>query len=184
MKYVSIDLETTGLDRKRDQVIMVAMIVEDTENKLPREELPTFACLVRHGVEGAPQRYEGSPFALWLNAWIFEALAKNDESKYPIYSSAEWETHARNFLEANFVGQKVVAAGKNVAGFDIQFLGEKITDKIFHRTIDPGSVFIDWKADKPDSLGDIKKKLDIEGEVTHDAVDDAWDVIEVLRTQY
>ena len=121
MKYVSIDIETTGLDTKNDQILMVAMIVEDTENKLPREELPTFSCLVMHSDEGAEQRYEGSPFALWLNAWIFEALAKNDESKYKIYSQTAWHGPALNFLNQHFGPQKVVAAGKNVGSFDLQF---------------------------------------------------------------
>jgi oligoribonuclease (3'-5' exoribonuclease) len=182
MKYVSIDIETTGLNPHKDQILMVAMIVEDTENKLPREESPTFACFCAQGIEGAEERYEGSPYALWLNAWIFEALAKNDESKYPIYHY--WVPHALDFLEEHFPDQKVVPAGKNVGSFDLQFFPTVLRKKFIHRSIDPGSVFIDWKSDKPGSLDDIKRRLDIKGEVTHDAVDDAWDVIEVLRTRY
>lgn len=178
MKYVSIDLETTGLDPKNDQILMVAMIVEDTENKLPRKQLPTFSCFVQHA------RYTGTPFALWLNGWIFEALAKKDESKYPIYSAHQWSHKAIDFLAQHVGSERTVAAGKNVAGFDIQFLPDNIKNRFIHRTIDPGSMFIDWKQNRPLSLDDIKKKLKIEGEVTHDAVDDAWDVIEVLRTQY
>ncbi len=178
MKYVSIDLETTGLDRKRDQILMVAMIVEDTKNKLPREKLPTFACFVQHG------RYEGSPFALWLNGWIFEALAKKDESKYPIYSAHQWPAKALEFLGQHFGDERAVAAGKNVAGFDIQFLPDEIKNRFIHRTIDPGSAFMNWDLDKPQSLDEIKKNLGIDGEVTHDAVDDAWDVIQVLRRLY
>ena len=176
MKYVSIDIETTGLDIKRDQVLMVAMIVEDTEKKLPREELPTFACLVSH------DRYAGAPFALWLNGWILEALAKNDQSKYPIYE--DWVTRALEFLEKHFPNQKVVPAGKNVGSFDLQFFPSVLRQKFIHRAIDPGSVWFDWKKDKPESLDDLKKKLDIPGAVTHDAVDDAWDVIQVLRKAY
>ncbi|KKK50772.1 hypothetical protein LCGC14_3121670, partial [marine sediment metagenome] len=176
MKYVSIDLETTGLDTKKDQVIMVAMMVEDTENKLPREELPTFACFVQH------ERYEGSPFALWLNSWIFEVLAKKDESKYPIYPYDLWEQEALDFLNDHFPEQKVIPAGKNVGSFDLQFFSPLLKRKFIHRSIDPGSVFIDWKSNQLGSLDDIKRRLDIKGEVTHDAVDDAWDVIEVLRT--
>lgn len=179
MKYVSIDIETTGLDPAKDQVLMVAMIVEDTENTLPRELLPTFACFVKH------PRYEGGPFALWLNSWIFEILAKNDESAYPIYSVGEWENRAEEFLKEHFPeGKKIVPAGKNVGSFDLQFFSPTLKNKFAHRNIDPGSVFIDWKKDKPLSLDDIKSNLGISGEVTHNAVDDAWDVIEVLRKTY
>jgi len=179
MKYVSIDLETTCLGPAQpEHILMVAMMVEDTDKKLPREEIPTFACFVKR------DRYDGTPFALWLNGWIFEALAKNDQSKYPIYDPVEWVNKAQDFLNEHFPDTKAVAAGKNVAGFDLQFFPEKLKRKFIHRCIDPGSLFIDWSEDKPGSLDDIKKKLEIEGEVTHDAVDDAWDVIQVLRTAY
>jgi len=162
MKYVSIDIETTCLgpaDPKN--ILMVAMIVEDTKKKLPREELPTFACLVRH------DRYDGTPFALWLNSWIFELLAKNDQSKYPIYNAISWVNKAQDFLNEHFPHEKVVPAGKNVSGFDLPFFPDRLRNKFIHRSIDPGSVFIDWAAEKPDSF-----------------VDDAWDVIEILRKRY
>lgn len=182
MKYVSIDIETTGLNPRKDQVLMVAIIVEDTENKLPREKLPTFACLCKCGFEGVEPRYEGTPFALWLNSWIFEALAKNDESKYPIYH--DWVPRALEFLEEHFPNQKVIPAGKNVGSFDLQFFPHILKKKFIHRSIDPGSVFLDWNSNGPESLDSIKHRLGISGEVTHNAVDDAWDVIEVLRTRY
>jgi hypothetical protein len=34
------------------------------------------------------------------------------------------------------------------------------------------------------SLDKCKERAKIQGEVTHDALEDAWDVIELLRTQY
>ncbi|MHA1675805.1 MAG: exonuclease domain-containing protein [Candidatus Njordarchaeales archaeon] len=195
MKYVSIDLETTGLDPKQDQILMIGMYVEDTEKKLPREELPSFSCLVRHEKNNKDnrkyeQRYCGDPFALNLNAWILKMLADNDESKYPIYVHQElypahWVEPMLDFLNEHFPNTKAIAAGKNVGSFDMQFFPEDVKKKFLHRHIDPGSIFIDWKSNKPlRSLGQIKEDLNIAGEVTHDALDDAWDVIEVLRTQY
>ena len=45
MKYVSIDIETTGLDPKLDQVLEMAAIVEDTEEKLKYSIAPKFRAL-------------------------------------------------------------------------------------------------------------------------------------------
>lgn len=183
MKYVSVDIETTGLNPNKDQILMVAMLVEDTKLKLPREELPTFACYVKH------ERYEGDAFALWMNSWIFEKLAKGN-AEYPIYRADwtepwnTWNSRALDFLRQHFGDKKVVAAGKNFGKFDLQFFPSALQNKFSHRSIDPGSIFVDWDLDELQSLGDIKKKLNIEKEVSHNAVDDAWDVIQVLRTTY
>jgi hypothetical protein len=43
MKYVSIDIETGGLDA-RYSLLEFAAVVEDTADQLPLEELPTFHC--------------------------------------------------------------------------------------------------------------------------------------------
>lgn len=179
MKYVSIDIETTCIEPKcPDNILMVAMLVEDTKNKVPREEIPTFACLINRPV------YSGAPFALSMNSWIFDILAKKDNSKYPIYESNEWASKAIQFLRTYFSpDDDMFAAGKNVGGFDLRFFPDELKSIFHYRHIDPGSVFIDW--DKgPISLSEIKKKLGINGDVTHDAVDDAWDIVQILRTTY
>ena len=176
---------------------MVGAVVEDTEHpEVPVEELPTFGCYVKYS------RYTGSAFALGLNGWIFDIISGRAENKngYPIYSGddlyqnangtalvpKEWE-HIFNswlckqFPLANSEIPKIVLAGKNVAKFDYQFLSENIQRRFYHRMIDPGSCFIDWSLNSPQSLDDLKKGFNIAGEVTHDAVEDARDVIRVLR---
>ena len=46
MKYVSIDIETTGLNPKTDNVLEVAAIIDDTERpEVPIGELPTLHLL-------------------------------------------------------------------------------------------------------------------------------------------
>jgi oligoribonuclease (3'-5' exoribonuclease) len=42
MKYISVDIETTGLDPEKNKIISVAAIIEDTENKLPFDQCPKF----------------------------------------------------------------------------------------------------------------------------------------------
>jgi len=191
MIFVSLDLETTGLDPKTDQILMVGAVIEDTDHpEVPVEDLPHFVCYVRH------DRYEGGAFALSLNNWILSILAGRAENynNVPIYrqwwtsdreTGKDWVSQFFAFLNEHFdKDQKIVLAGKNVASFDYQFLPSGLQKRFLHRFIDPGSVFINWYVDRPLSLDDLKTELDIDGEVAHDALEDARDVVRVLRKSY
>lgn len=190
MKYLSLDLETTGLDPQKDQILMVGAVVEDTEHaEVLVEKLPTFGCYVKH------DRYEGDAFAIGMNGWIFDIISGRVKNKneYPIYNGScdqfdndAWAHNLNLFLNKYFPSvnnkwPKIVLTGKNVAKFDYHFLPESLQSRFHHRMIDPGSCFIDWSKDLPPSLDNLKKDLSIEGEITHDAIEDARDVIRVLR---
>jgi len=178
MKYVSIDLETTCLDPNPKNILMVAMVVENTKNKLPLSDLPKFVCLIKRPF------YSGTPFALNLNSWILKMIANNDTSQYPIYEENEWTGKAIEFIKNHFQDTAAVPAGKNFSSFDLQFMPVELKRKFMRRALDPGSMFVNWEKDAPLSLDDIKKSLGIAGEVTHNALEDALDVIKILRTQY
>lgn len=79
---------------------------------------------------------------------------------------------------------RINISGKNVAGFDMQFLPEDIDALFRHRTIDTGSVLIDWNEKCVDSLDKLKEKHLGGGEVSHDMLEDAWDVIALNRITY
>ena len=194
MKYASLDLETTGLNPSKDQILMVGCVVEDTEHpEVSVEELPTFGCYVRH------QRYEGDAFAIGMNGWIFDIISGRAENKYlyPIYLGSKdtvtyypqpsyWANYFEVFLNEHFPETddewpKIVLAGKNVSKFDYHFLPESLQSRFHHRMIDPGSCFIDWSKDYLPSLENLKEDLSVNGSVIHDAVCDARDVIRVLR---
>lgn len=197
MKYVSIDIETTGLDPETCQILQIGAVIEDTLDVKPLDELPRFNCLVEH------DRYTGSPYALWLNSGILktlgdlEDLSKEERLEYrkthnilPVglvsKSFAMW-------LASNSVGQGdstgpivINAAGKNFASFDKVFLqklpGWSSVIHVRQRIIDPAIMFVDWKTDwSLPSLGKCMLRAEIDGEVTHDAVQDALDVIRVIR---
>ena len=70
MKYVSIDLETTGLEKDRYQILSFGAIIEDTENKLPLTEIPKFHAAILHS------ELTGSPFAFNMNKKILRKMAK------------------------------------------------------------------------------------------------------------
>ena len=179
MKYVSLDLETTCLEPDPHNILMVSMVVEDTNDNKPLEELPHLTFFVKNGT-----LITGSSFALNMNSWILKILAEN-KGPYPIYGKYTWPGAVLQFLNIHFGSSKVVAVGKNVAGFDLQFLPIGVKDRFHHRVIDPGSMFIDWNVDEvPPDMNICKCRAGIAGEVTHNAYEDALDVIKLLRTKY
>ena len=177
MKYVSVDIETTGVRPQQDQILQLAMVVEDTRYpEIPVAELPHFCCLVKH------DEYWGNAYALGLNAWILDLLSGRTKaaSPYPIYDLDEMAEATGKFLDDQLgTRDRINVAGKNAAGFDIPFLPLSLRERFRHRVIDLGSVFVDWSKDRLPALGDL-----IDTEVTHDALGDARDVITCLRRSY
>lgn len=180
MKYIALDLETTCIDPKKpENILMASLVFEDTSlNPLPdTDELPHLSCFIKRN------EYTGSPGALSMNAWILKAIDKNDTSQYPILTPEEFVERAIEFVDFYF-DKKAVLAGKNVMGFDFQFLPKELQEKFAYRSIDTGSVFVDWSKIYPPSSTDLKRILDLPGPVSHDAYHDNIDTIAALRTTY
>ena len=197
MRYVSIDIETTGLDPDIRQLLQLGMVIEDTEawpnaNSMPPlDELPTFNAVVVRDV------YHGEPYALSMHADIFKAVANVPPQGVGL--AGDFEVRGRAAMADNegrvFLAAKMwllhylgagpyVAAGKNLGNFDFRFLPKSFTSLFHHRLIDAGSVAIGrdaawWGGKAPPSLRDL-----IGREPAHDAVGDAQDVIRYLRTTY
>jgi hypothetical protein len=80
-------------------------------------------------------------------------------------------------------------AGKNFGTFDKLFLQElpwwQKLIRTRQRVLDPSILVVDWKNDKSlPNLTQCKERAGVNGIVTHNALEDAWDVIEVLRKFY
>jgi oligoribonuclease len=214
MRYISIDLETSGLNPERNQILSFGAIIEDTEKKLPLEECPSFYKLILQ------REITGSPFALSLNSSEIKDISEfiegshDDENLYcePDKLTKEfydflWENNmAENsemlISDVRHKGEKVYpmfnsktkpiyinVAGKNFGTFDKLFLEKlpwwKKLIKVRSRILDPGILYLDWKNDDQiPSLNMCKGRAGIDGEVSHNALDDAWDVISVLRKFY
>lgn len=185
MKYVSLDLETTGPDPERHQILQIGAIVEDTNNPLDYDEIPKFERLIRHA------DIIGQPYALNMNAGLIAKLAESDRYGITAYAAIidlyDWLlTH----LGVPLTGKlRPTWAGANIADFDIRFL-EKIPNWSAYfmnagRVLDPSILYVNWKTDT--KLPSLQKCLDAAGivkTVKHDALEDAWDVICLLRKQY
>ena len=191
MKYLSIDIETTGLDSEEHSVIEFAAVLEDTNNILPLEELPSFSCLVEH------HTYKGTPYALAMHKEIFTELALSSDKRTRLvvkhYQLAEifhkWLSD--NGLAGLTIGPiKIIVAGKNFGTFDTLFLENLPNwDKyviILQRILDPAILFWEPFTDEAlPNLSECKKRAGLSSSyVAHTAKEDALDVIEVLRTKY
>jgi len=80
-------------------------------------------------------------------------------------------------------------AGKNFGTFDKLFLQElpwwQKLIRTRQRVLDPAILMVDWNNDKSlPNLSQCKERAGVTGVVTHNALEDAWDVIEVLRKFY
>lgn len=197
MIYLSLDLETTGLDADSCQILSLGAVIEDTSKKLSFKDIPKFHVILTH------EFITGEPFALNMNRDIITGInsylnTKNNEQREDLeYKYNAKFLHPRTiinellkFLDENGIDgrNKITVAGKNFAAFDKKFL-EKLTYfntlPFGRRYIDPAMSFIDWEKDEvPPSLDECKIRAGVSGAVSHNALLDAWDVIQVLRTKY
>jgi DNA polymerase III epsilon subunit-like protein len=224
MKYISIDIETTGLDPENDQILSIAAIIEDSNNPLPFQDIPKIHIAIKS------EKISGSMFAINMNRELIKKIVhyqtatdqdeKNDmvqitgiqfldesevvealyhfcyrnglvelDPEYLSKTSKVVNGVRYPMLTSSMPKVTINCAGKNFATFDKLFIERlprwKQVFRIRQRVLDPSLLFVDWKNDEATpSLFECKKRAGIKGIVTHDALEDAWDVIELLRKKY
>lgn len=179
MRYLSLDIETTGLDPETCQIIELAAIVADTEdNEILLEELQTYHVLVEHDL------YYGEAYALAMNKEILAELADPNFTDIKKIYVEDLADHFSNWLIQVLPDTKITVAGKNVASFDNLFL-RKLNNydylRFSHRMIDVGSMY--WNPSKDSKVPDTKticKMLRMPSS-NHRALDDAKMVIQMIR---
>lgn len=204
MRYVSIDLETTGLLHEEHQIIEFGAIIEDSNNPQSYDDSKKYRriILARDG------KYVFSAFAAMINADLIKTIAMIEKTGNTIFPSSDKNlTNAAIYLDDLISDFKlwlsvndfkenergvleVVAAGKNFGSFDRQFIQaipefETYGLRFHHRAIDPGTPYIDWTKDVvPPGSDECKIRAGLEKGTKHEALADAWDVIQMLRPQY
>lgn len=179
MRYVSLDVETTGLNPETCQVIEIGAVCDDMS--IPWDEVKAregaFHCIVHH------DQIRGEPFALQMNVDILREMI-SEETVRPEKVAGNF----RNWLNLRGWGHRdrVLFAGKNFA-YDKSML-TKLPDwsrliPSFHRNLDPAMLFLDPINDEvPPSLGECLKRMGASDSIVkHRAVDDAIDVVRLLR---
>ncbi len=191
MRYVSLDLETSGSDPLRHQVLELAAVVEDTKRPRPLDELPAFRRLLMH------TEIVGTPGALVLNARLLAELA-DPALGAPAERCAPAEVlpQLREFLLAEGFRTdpkdrvRFILAGKNVAVFDLLFLqqlpGWGTVIRSEPAVIDPALLYLNWRKDsRLPSMSIAKTRaLLLDATVAHEALADALDVVRLLRPFY
>lgn len=200
MKYISMDIETTGLDPMTCQILEVGAVLADTDGTI-YAQLHLYI---------ANKRVYGEPYALKMNERILERIEqackqpfiawdRKDPMNFAGYTDPDYLAHGvMIWLKKNgyTAEDRVVFAGKNFGSFDWQFLKYAIrpalpdyllTNKITckHRFIDPGMLYFNPDMDRePPDLGECLERAGLKKTVTHRALDDAHDVVNVITAYY
>ena len=176
-KYVSIDIETLGLDEEYCDIIEFGAVLDDLET--PLDQLPRFQTYLTK----EDNRYRGEIYAMMMNAKIIERIALRTPHFNYMPADCLDESFAA-WLKSHGVDEAVIA-GKNFSGFDLKFL-QKIGfgnhTKFHRRILDPGSMFYNPFTDEaPPNLKECLKRAGIDKDIAHGAIEDALDVLMCLR---
>lgn len=179
--YCSLDIETTGLNPAKHQIIELACVVE-TDWVTPVEKLPHLHLFVEH------EEIRGETTALAMNDRILAELAKpwDERCAETVWASGVLNA-IRAFLKRHAGDGPWTLAGKNVGTFDMRFL-EQLPgwnrDTFRRRVIDPGSM---WMVPADAVLPDTAECLKRAGVINtrpHHAIADAEAVIEMVRAKF
>lgn len=172
--YLSLDIETTGLDTHRIHVLQLAAVYD---NGKALEDLPTFNQVIRW-----PVITYGEEYAMNLNRKLVAQAFRKEN----VFSLEEVQQDFDDFLQEVQPHGRITAAGKNAGGFDMPTLRNPVNgfvlSRINHRILDPGSMFTE-EFDHIPHLGELNELLGRK-EVSHDALDDCWDVVHAIRYKW
>jgi oligoribonuclease (3'-5' exoribonuclease) len=189
MKYFAIDIETTGLDRAKHQIIQVAIAVVNTAQMENLDELPMFTVRVEH----KGYTFENS------DAWVygnFGQVMKNEN--YPLVKARDLMNEIDKFVKIHAPLGGITLAGKNIAWFDVPFLVEhenkyKMNElqksfflkNIHNRMLDVGSMYaVEHAGNVIPSLSTIVQIIGWDRWKTHDAQSDVKAVAAAINYRY
>jgi oligoribonuclease len=179
MSYVSIDIETTGLDPETCQVLEVGAVFENW--KSPVDQLPVFHQILRY------TELRGSPDALAMNLNLLKQIV-NPSNSLDFCLPCDLGSRLAIWVRAcGLDPMNLTAAGKNFASFDMQFL-KKLPKfnwyvKFKHRVLDP--VVLYWQFDDEALPGSSTcyQRAGLDSKVAHTAIEDARAVVRLVRAR-
>lgn len=195
MKFLSLDIETTGLNYEIHQILEIAAIVHDTKGPLDFESAEKFHAILMPLNGG----YNLDPYCAILHTknGLFDDILQGSKliKSLPSYRNGDTlycnRTSVNLFFEGwlntRFPVGKINLAGKNVAGFDLPFLYEQtnLNKNLFrHRTLDPAAFYVISDDEVMPDLETCKTRAGISGAVAHRAMQDAWDVVQLLHKAF
>jgi len=176
LPYVSIDLETTGLNPDYCQILEFGAVFDNWKG--PISQLKRFQRYILH------DQITGEPFALQMNAALLRKIAtyKFGDAGFCLsrYLYGEFRLWLRECCGWD-ITKNITPAGKNFATFDLRFLRPLGFDCFHRRTLDPALLY--WRPEDT-ILPDSKTCLDRAGlgsKVAHTALEDAEAVCHMIR---
>jgi oligoribonuclease len=188
MRYVSIDIETTGLDPKVHDVVEIGAVIDDTTAVAPLEKLPIFHCYV------VKDNYVTDPYCAFMHQSLFLRIADRKKYEGEYLFLHEHEVMPRfvhwllenGFSKEGCVVPKFTPAGKNFGSFDLQFLNNKFDFsnhvRCHHRILDPAVLYFNPTVDiEVPNMQTCLERAGIDEQVAHTGVDDAMQVVKLIR---
>ena len=187
MRFVSIDLETTGPDPWVHEILEFAAIIYDTHRPVSRSEAPQFRVLVQ------PTFAYANATALRMNRLLVEELQAPTFDTVVLSPDALPDRFAEFLQRHGFVRHergkiRVQAAGKNFDKFDRVFLERQLRFRqqisLYRAALDPGLLYWNPASDKqwiPNMVACKKRAGFADTAVAHRALDDAWDVVQLVQ---
>jgi oligoribonuclease (3'-5' exoribonuclease) len=180
MRYLSIDIETTGLNPEKCQILEFAAVLDDTDKVCKISELPRLHLRFNLG-EG----FYGEPYALNLNGALIQKIFKKDDTECKIVDNRQLNILIKNFIDLYIpYTDNVVVAGKNFHGFDKKFLDKIDTFtgvKLSHRCIDPTVLFWQFADKELPSSEKCYSRAGLVEDVKHTALEDVIGIIKLVR---
>lgn len=180
MKYVSIDIETTGTVPHEHQILEFGAVLDDTDWWLTKkvEELPSIRLRFKYDT------IRGEPFAIQMNHILIRDMAMMpDELCVP----ADLGPLFAQFLQANNFSTEINPAGKNFDTFDRPFL---VANQSFlkhvrmrRRALDPALMYLQPTDEAVPGMEQCMKRAGFQYDhvLAHTAVYDAQCIVRLLR---
>lgn len=179
MIVYSIDIETTGLDPERHQVLEIGVARGDIYTSDP---LDTWHCYVNHD-----ELYMNS-YALNMNRDLLQQIHKLKQTNskellrprhvFPLFNN--WLTQMGEQQDS-----KLIVCGRNFNGFDRQFLKQLGFIGLFrHRVLDPTILYMRRGDEYPPSLEETAKRAGLLPVKSHRALPDAIQSIGCVRSHF
>lgn len=186
MRYISIDIESTGLDPINNDIIEFGAVLDDLKNQRPLEELPKFHAYI------CKEEYRGQPFALSMHPTIFRRIANREEGFNYLYPNTLGKAFQSFLIKNGYELEKdrivrINVGGKNFASFDLQFLKNQTnflnSVRISQKILDPGILCLEKNDESVPGLKQCLERVGINKEIAHNTIDDALDVVKILRAK-
>jgi hypothetical protein len=97
MKFVVIDVETTGLNHLENEILSIGAVVEDTNEKPSFKDIPKFHAAILH------REVKGSLFALNMNRDLIAKIVQYESAKSDAEKSYLSDVHGMKFLKKDNV---------------------------------------------------------------------------------